>query len=68
MTPWIDENPQAANVSTSHFNEISNATDISHTPDKTESDLFDDEVKPKTTTRTESWAMNRFNGKVIELV
>ena len=63
MTPWIDENPQAANVSTSHFNEISSATDISSTPDKTESDFFDDEVKSKTTTRNESWAMNRLNGK-----
>ncbi|MCG7868686.1 MAG: hypothetical protein JAY74_20230 [Candidatus Thiodiazotropha taylori] len=70
MTPWIDENPQAANVSTSHDDEITNATNISHTPEKAESDLGDDdldrlqsEVKPKNTIRTESWAMNRFNGK-----
>lgn len=43
-----------------HDNEITNATNIFHTPEKTESNLGDDdldrlksEVKPKTTIRTE---------------
>lgn len=70
MTLWIDENPQVANFSTSQDNEITNATNISHSPEKAESDPGNDdldrqqsEVKPKTTIRTESWAMNRFNGK-----
>ena len=70
MAPWIDENPQAANVSTSPDNEITNATNISNTPEKAESDLGDEyldrlqsEVKPKTTLKTENWPLNRCNGK-----
>lgn len=42
MAPWIDENPQTANVSTSHDNEIINATNISNTPEKAESYLGDE--------------------------
>ena len=72
MAPWIDENPQAANVSTSHDNEIINATNISNTPEKAESFLGDEYLdrlksevtcKPKTTIRTENLVLNRCNGK-----
>ena len=45
MTPCIDENPQVANVSTSHDNESIDTTNISHTPKKAESDLGDDDLE-----------------------